>query len=85
MIPKLLREKKGMGVNIDFVHGFDFPENLEHYDLVIQCGGCMLSRNLILSRIEKAKKRGVPLTNYGMVIAYLNGILDKIALPGSNL
>ena len=63
---------------MDVAAGNDFPENAGEYDLIIQCGGCMLNRRAVCSRIEKAKKAGVPMTNYGITIAYLKGILDKV-------
>ena len=65
-------------MQVDVVSGTDFPEDLREYDLIIQCGACMFNRKYVLSRIERAKKQGVPMTNYGVVIAYLTGILDKI-------
>ena len=54
---------------------------LRSYDLIIQCGGCMFNRKYVCSRIEKAKEAGVPMTNYGIAIAGLQGILDKVVLP----
>ena len=61
--------------------GSDFPEDLSSYDLVIQCGACMFNRKYVMSRILQAKEQKVPMSNYGIVIAYLNGILDKITIP----
>ena len=79
-IPDLLRQKIGPGLTIDFVRGSDFPEDLKTYDLVIQCGACMFNSKMVLSRIEKAASQGVPMSNYGVVIAHLSGILDKISM-----
>ena len=79
-IPALLRQKIGPGLTIDFVRGSDFPEDLKTYDLVIQCGACMFNSKMVLSRIEKAASQGVPMSNYGVVIAHLSGILDKISM-----
>ena len=79
-IPNLLRKKVGGEIEVDVVAGKDFPEDLTKYDLILQCGGCMVNRRLILSRIEAAKAQGVPITNYGIAIAFLKGILDKITL-----
>ena len=79
-IPALLRQKIGLGLTIDFVRGNDFPEDLKTYDLVIQCGACMFNSKMVLSRIEKAASQGVPMSNYGVVIAHLSGILDKISM-----
>lgn len=77
-LPRLLRKKAGEGLQIDIVSGNDFPKNLGKYDLIIQCGACMFNRKYVLNRIEQAKKQKIPMTNYGIAIAYLNGILDKI-------
>ena len=71
----------GSGLGIDIVSGSDFPEDLSSYDLVIQCGACMFNRKYVMSRILQAKEQKVPMSNYGIVIAYLNGILDKITIP----
>ena len=78
-IPALLRKRFGAKLQVDVVSGTDFPENLSAYDLVIQCGGCMFNRQFIMTRIEKARAEAVPMTNYGITIAYLTGILDKIS------
>lgn len=80
-IPALLRKKVGQGLQIDVKAGTDFPSDASGYDLIIQCGGCMFNRRYIMSRIDQAKKAGVPMSNYGIVIAYLSGILDHITLP----
>lgn len=79
-IPALLRKRIGEKLRIDIVSGTDFPEDLSGYDLIIQCGACMFNRKYVLSRIERAYKQNVPMSNYGVVIAYLSGILDKISL-----
>lgn len=77
-IPRMLRKKVGEGLNIDIVSGSDFPTDLTQYDLIIQCGACMFNRKYVLNRIEQAKDQKVPMTNYGVAIAYLTGILEKI-------
>ena len=77
-IPAMLRKKYGDNLNITNVHGNDFPRDLSKYDLIIHCGACMFNRKYVLSRVLSAKNSGVPMTNYGVVIAYLSGILDKI-------
>jgi [FeFe] hydrogenase H-cluster maturation GTPase HydF len=79
-IPRFLRKKVGEKLAIDIVSGSDFPSDLSPYDLIIQCGACMFNRKYVLSRIEKAYAQNVPMTNYGVVIDYLSGILDKINL-----
>ncbi len=78
-IPAMLRKRFGQGLTVDMVSGTDFPEDLSGYDLVIQCGGCMFNRKYIMSRIDRAKSQKVPMTNYGVTIAHLTGILDKIS------
>lgn len=80
-IPRLLRKRIGQNLKIDVKAGTDFPEDASDYDLIIQCGGCMFNRRYVMSRIEEAKKADVPMTNYGIAIAYLNGILDHVTLP----
>ncbi len=79
-IPALLRKRIGQNLRIDIVSGTDFPEDLTQYDLIIHCGGCMFNRKYVLSRIRRAEIQNVPMTNYGVTIAYLSGILDKINL-----
>ena len=79
-IPRLLRKKTGEGLTIDFVGGTDFPADPSGYDLIIQCGACMFNRKYVMSRIDRAKAASVPMTNYGVAIAYLTGILDKISI-----
>lgn len=79
-LPRMLRKRIGEKLTVEVVSGQDFPEDLSGYDLVIQCGACMFNRKHVLSRIERARSQGVPMSNYGVVIAYLTGILDKIDL-----
>ncbi|WP_027398771.1 [FeFe] hydrogenase H-cluster maturation GTPase HydF [Anaerovorax odorimutans] len=79
-IPAMLRKKIGRGLSVDIVSGTDFPADLSKYDLIIQCGACMFNRKYVLNRIEEARKQKIPMTNYGISIAYLSGILDKIDL-----
>ena len=77
-IPAMLRKRIGTGLTIDFVSGTDFPEDLHAYQLIIHCGACMFNRKYVLNRISAARSQGIPMTNYGVAIAYLTGILDKI-------
>ena len=84
-IPAMLRRKFGPNLRIDMVSGADFPQNLEQYSLIIHCGGCMFNRKYLLSRVEKARNAGVPITNYGILIAKLKGILDKVEIPRNSL
>ncbi|HCA70435.1 MAG TPA: [FeFe] hydrogenase H-cluster maturation GTPase HydF, partial [Lachnospiraceae bacterium] len=80
-LPRMLRKKIGGGLTIDNVSGNDFPEDLSGYDLVIQCGACMFNRKYVMNRVAKVKAQNLPMTNYGVAIAFLSGILDKITLP----
>lgn len=76
-IPRMLKQRYSI-TNIDFVNGNDFPNDLTTYDLIIICGGCMFNRRHIMSRVEQAKHQNVAMTNYGVLLAYANDILDKI-------
>lgn len=80
-IPRLLRKRVGQGLTVDIVAGKDFPEDASGYDLIIHCGGCMFNRRFMLQRVDQCRRQGVPMTNYGITIAYIKGILKKVALP----
>lgn len=75
-IPNMLRKRFGKKLIIEHVSGTDFPKDLVKYDLIIQCGGCMFNRRYILSRIDRAKQQKIPMTNYGVTIAHITGILE---------
>jgi [FeFe] hydrogenase H-cluster maturation GTPase HydF len=77
-LPRILRKRFGEELNIDIVGGADYPEDLTPYDLVIHCGACMFNRKHVLSRIERARAQGVPITNYGVILAALTGILSRV-------
>lgn len=77
-LPHLLRKRIGEKLQIDIVSGTDFPQDLTPYSLVIHCGACMFNRKYVLSRIDRAREQHIPMTNYGVAIAYLNGILNQI-------
>lgn len=77
-LPRLLRKRFGEGLTIDIVGGADYPEDLTPYDLVIHCGACMFNRKHVLSRVERARKQGIAITNYGVILAALTGILDRV-------
>ena len=81
-IPRLLRKKVGEGLHIDMVSGSDFPKDLSEYDLIIHCGACMFNRKHVMNRLEQASMQQVPMTNYGITLAHLMGILDKIVYDG---
>ena len=77
-LPRLLRKRGGEGLTIEIVGGADYPEDLTPNDLVIHCGACMFNRKHVLSRGERARKQGVAITNYGVILAALTGILDRV-------
>jgi [FeFe] hydrogenase H-cluster maturation GTPase HydF len=79
-IPRLLRKKIGNSLQIDMVSGTDFPDDLSSYDLIIHCAGCMFNRSYMMSRLKEAKAQNIPMTNYGITLAQLSGILKKIEL-----
>lgn len=80
-IPRWIRQYTG--VDMEFVHtqGHDFPEDLSSYQLIIQCGACMLNRREVISRILRCRESGVPITNYGVAITYALGVLDRALSP----
>ncbi len=88
-LPRMLRQRmnqefgdgSGEKLSIDIVSGSDFPKDLQPYNLIIHCGACMFNRKYMMSRISQAQLQQIPITNYGVVLAYLTGILDKINLP----
>lgn len=80
-IPAMLRKRFGDNIEIEIVSGSDFPKKVGKYDLIIHCGACMFNRKHMMSRISAAREAGVPITNYGVTIAHITGILNKIDLP----
>ena len=80
-IPRWLRQYAGADVAIDTCAGRDYPDNLGDYRLVIHCGGCMLTRKEMLSRIELANRAGVAITNYGVAISVLQGVIERTLSP----
>lgn len=80
-IPRWLSQYTGKDLQIDVTQGFDFPENLDEYKLVIHCGACMFNRKEVLSRIYRCRKARVPITNYGVAISYLLGIAKRALKP----
>jgi [FeFe] hydrogenase H-cluster maturation GTPase HydF len=78
-IPAMLRKKAD--VQIDFTQGTEYPDDLEKYKVIIHCGGCMLNEKEMKARIEAAKKHNIAITNYGMTIAYLTGVLERSMKP----
>lgn len=80
-LPHMLKKRFGETLVADIVSGTDFPDDLTGYDLIIQCGACMFHRKYVMSRIDRAKRQEIPMTNYGVALAHLTGILDQISLP----
>lgn len=77
-LPRILRQRVGEGLRVQVVSGTDYPEDLTPYDLIIQCGACMFNRTYVLSRIDKAVNQHIPITNYGVALAHLTGILEHV-------
>lgn len=77
-IPALLRKRVGQSLQVDVVAGTGWPSDLSPYDLIIHCGACMFNRKYVLSRLAAAQAQSVPMTNYGVAIARLTGILDQV-------
>lgn len=80
-IPKWLKEYTGVDLTFDWVSGGQYPANLAEYKLIIHCGACMLNRREVLYRNSIAKEQNVPIVNYGILIAYLKGILPRVIKP----
>lgn len=80
-LPRWIQKHTGKELHFDFVSGLDQLPDIEKYAMVIQCGGCMITRKQILNRLKPAVDRGIPVSNYGMVIAYMNGIFDRAVKP----
>lgn len=77
-IPNMLKKRFGDGIELSWRSGSDIPRDMSPYDLVIHCGGCMLNRKNVISRIQRCKDQGVPVTNYGVFIAHMSGILGEV-------
>lgn len=77
-LPRMLRNKFGDDLSITVVSGNDFPEELSPYDLVIHCGACMFTKRHVMARVRQAVAQNVPITNYGIAIAALTGIINKV-------
>jgi [FeFe] hydrogenase H-cluster maturation GTPase HydF len=80
-IPRWLRQYVGGEIETAVFAGRDFPENLGDYRLIIHCGACMLTRKEMLHRVQRAREAGVPLTNYGLTISFLQGVIRRVLLP----
>jgi len=80
-IPRWLRQYTGCDLKIDIVSGRDYPDNLSEYKLIIHCGSCMLTRRETLYRLQQAKEYRVPITNYGICISFLQGVVERVLSP----
>jgi [FeFe] hydrogenase H-cluster maturation GTPase HydF len=80
-IPRWLRQHAGVPLEFETCAGQDFPSDLGRFRLVVQCGGCMHNRRAMLTRIGRCAEAGVPITNYGMCIAYTQGVLERVLSP----
>ena len=80
-IPNLIKKVTGKNLEFEVYSGHDFPDNLENYALLIHCGACMTNKREVLSRIILSKEVDLPMTNYGITIAYCLGILDRAVKP----
>jgi len=80
-IPTWLMNYTRKDLHYEVTAGGDFPQDLSRYKIIISCGGCMVNRKEIMHRIEKARSAGVAITNYGVLMAYLSGILERIIEP----
>lgn len=76
-IPTLLQKFTGASLEFEYYVGYDFPSDLSQYKLAIHCGGCMITQKTVLSRLEKCNNAGLPITNYGVILAYLSGISKR--------
>ena len=77
-LPGWIREYTGVDFEFRFTSGLEFPKDLSEFDLIIHCGACMLGETEVMSRYQKAKDQGIPMTNYGIAIGKMKGILDRV-------
>jgi [FeFe] hydrogenase H-cluster maturation GTPase HydF len=84
-IPNMLKKYTGKNLEFDIASGKDYPKDLSEYSLIIQCGGCMVNRQLIVNRIDQAEAANIPITNYGLILAFMNGIIERAIKPFMNL
>jgi len=84
-IPRWLRQRTGKQIQFEYASGASFPENIKDYKLIVHCGSCMLNKKAMNYRIDEAIKAGVPIVNYGVLIAYVQGILERSISPFPNM
>ena len=80
-IPRWIAQYTGKELDFEVMSGHDFPDDLEKYSLIISCGSCMLNKMETRRRLKEAKRRGVPITNYGLVISKVQGVLERVIAP----
>ncbi|MBQ4891329.1 [FeFe] hydrogenase H-cluster maturation GTPase HydF [Shewanella sp. MMG014] len=80
-IPKWIKKYSGKDIQFTVVSGHDFPEDLDKFKLVLHCGGCMINRTEMLRRLRECQRRGIPITNYGIAISKLQGLLTRVMAP----
>lgn len=80
-IPRWIRQLTGKSINFEYCAGTQFPRDLQKYKLIIHCGGCMLNRRAMVYRISQAVEAGIPIVNYGVLIAHVQGILERVISP----
>ena len=80
-LPRLIKKYTGKNIDFEWTSGTEFAEGLKKYRMVIHCGGCMLNEREMKYRLKCAEDEGVPITNYGTAIAYMNGILKRSLSP----
>ena len=80
-IPRWLRQYVGGDLQIDTSVGRDYPDDLKKYKLIFHCGACMMNRREMLNRLRKANEAGVPVTNYGIAISFLQGVIKRSLAP----
>ena len=76
-LPNWIKKYTGKNIEFEFTQGGEFPQDLSEYALIVHCGGCMLNEAEMKSRLKKANEQNIPIVNYGMAIAYMNGILER--------
>lgn len=80
-IPRWLRSYSKKELHIDFIHGYDLPDNLSEYKLVVHCGGCLLTHRAMQTRINEAKLMDVPVVTYGVITSYMHGAIPRALFP----
>jgi len=80
-IPRWIRQIAGGEIGFEWASGAHYPKDIEKYAVIVHCGGCMLNRREMQYRVERAREAGVYITNYGMLIAHVQGILKRALEP----